>query len=316
MQDQRCDSIDFWHVPPAFEGAVRDWYAGRIPALARDGTRSVHLPHPAGGDRVLKLKGAGLAGGPVEFGTYHRTGPKAPVFDYEGRMMEDVAAGHDGAFRGGTSFQQAATEYHVTRRLQALGYEVVPCVGYGRLTQNGLTSWFSLFDHEPGLRGEMIYPELPLEPWLHLNTEIGALLFTLAVRHDLIGYCWYSATPDGRYLIRDLHPFRLADPVNMSQISWVMQLFFALHVRGNAQRLRALEWRDPRLPADLHVWQYRAFCPGVTLADHDRLRHDLVMPYMLGAPADFSVERLLEVLRGNPITAALMAACPPQFARA
>lgn len=315
MQDQRCDRIDFWHVPAACEGAVRDWYAGRADALAVDGTRSVHLPHPAGGGRVLKLKGAGLAGGPVEFGTYHRTGPKAPVFDYEGRMMEDVAAGHDGAYRGGASFQQAATEYRVAERLGALGHAVVPCLGYGRLTQGGLTSWFSLFDHEPGLRGETIYPQLPLAEWLHLNGAIGELLFELAVRHDLIGYCWYSATADGRYLIRDLHPFRLADPVNMSQISWVMQLFFALHVRGNAQRLRAFEWRDPRLPEDLHVWQYRAFCPGVTLADHDALRHDLVMPYMLGAPADFSVDRLVGVLRDNPITAALLEACPPQFAR-
>lgn len=315
MQDQRLDAIDFHHVPEPFQEPVRAWYEGRVAALAVDGTRSVHLPHPAGGGRVLKLKGAGLGGGPVEFGTYHRTGPRAPVFDYEGRMMEDVAAGHDGAFRGGVSFQQAATEYRVAERLQALGYAVVPCVGYGRIARDGRTSWFSLFDHEPGLSGETIYPALPLAAWLHLNREIGELLFELAVRHDLIGYCWYSATADGRYLIRDLHPFRLADPVNMSQLSWVMQLFFALHVRGNAQRLRALEWKDPRLPEDLHVWQYRAFCPGVTLADHDALRHDLVMPYMLGPPADFSVDRLVEVLRNNRITTALLAACPPQFAR-
>jgi hypothetical protein len=315
MQDQQIDRIDFWHVPEALQASVRDWYWGRLGATGLDGSRSVHLPHPLHGDRRLKLKGAGLIGGPVQFGVYHRTGPKAPVFDFEGRMMEDVAAGHDGAFRGGTSFQQAAVEYRVSALLASLGYDVVPCVGYGRLTKGGLTSWFTVFDHEPGLSGDMLYPEIPLEKWIQLNIEIGELMFKLAVQHDLIGYCWYSSTPDGRCLIRDLHPYRLADPINMSQVSWVMQLFFAMHVRGNAQRLRAPEWNDPAMPDDLHVWQYRAFCPNVTLADHDELRHKLVVPYMLGPPANFSVDRLVALLEGNRITAALMAACPPKFPR-
>ena len=31
-------------------------------------------------------------------------------------------------------------------------------------------------------------------------------------------------------IIKDLHPFRMADPISMSQLSWVMQLFFALHI--------------------------------------------------------------------------------------
>lgn len=316
MQDQRIDRIDFWHVQGALQAPVRAWFAGELGAVALDGSRSVHLPHPLHADRRLKLKGAGLVGGPVQFGVFHRTGPKAPVFDFEGRMMEDVAAGHDGAYRGGASFQQAATEFHVSTQLASLGYDVVPCAGYGRLTKGGLTSWFSLFDHEPGLSGDMLYPEIPLETWIKLNGEIGVLMFTLAVRHDLIGYCWYSSAPDGRYLIRDVHPFRLADPINMSQISWVMQVFYAMHIRGNAQRLRAPEWNDPLMPPDLHVWQYRAFCPDVTMADHDELRHKLVVPYMLGPPANFSVDKLVELLKANRITAALMAACPPKFARA
>lgn len=315
MQDQGCDAIDFCSVPAPCASVVRDWYGGRIGALAIDGTRSVHLPHPAGGGRVLKLKGAGLSGGPVEFGIYHQTGPTAPVFDYEGRMMADVAAGHDGAYRGGASFQQAATEYRVTQRLLALGYDAVPCVGYGRIVKNGLASWFSVFDHEPGLSGDMLYPEISLETWKQLNAGIGALMFELAVRHDLMGYCWYSSAPDGRLLIRDVHPYRQADPINMSQLSWVMQVFFAMHVRGNAQRLRAPEWNDPHMPDDLHVWQYRAFCPDASLEDHDELRHQLVAPYMRQPPVEFRVERLIALLRGNRITAALMDACPPQFAR-
>jgi len=316
MQDQQLDSIDFRHVPTEMQAPVRDWYAGRIEALALDGTRSVHLPHPAGDGRVLKLKGAGFAGGPVQFGVHLNAGPKAPSFDFEGRMMDDIASGHDGAFKGGASFQQAATEYRVSQRLNELGYDVVPCVGYGSIEKDGITSWFSLFEHPPGLSGDMIYPAVPLDVWIELNREIGDLMFELAVRHDLIGYCWYSQTPDGRRFIRDLHPYRFADPYTMSQVSWVMQLFYAMHIRGNAQRLRAPKWNEPDMPADLHVWQYRAFCPDVRLEDHDELRLELVAPYMMRPPERFSYESLVALLKRNRISAALMDACPAKFARA
>lgn len=315
MQDQSLDAIVFWHVPEDCRAVIADWYAGRVAPLALDGARSVHLPHPRGEGRVLKLKGAGLSGGSVRFGVYHRSGPKAPVFDFDGRMMDDIASGHDGAFSGGASFQQAATEYRVTRRLLALGYPVIPCLGYGRIEKDGLVSWFAVFDHEPGLSGDMIYPAVPLDQWKVLNTEIGTLMVDLAVKHDLIGYCWYSQTQGGRRLIRDVHPYRLADPFNMSQVSWVMQLFYAMHIRGNAQRMRALRWNDPAMPADLHVWQYRCVCPGVQLANHDALREELVIPYMLAPPTNFSVERLVATLKGNPITAGLMEVCPAAYAR-
>lgn len=88
------------------------------------------------------------------------------------------------------------------------------------------------------------------------------------------------------------------------------------HIRGNVQRLRAPTWNDPQMPPDLHVWQYRAFCPDATMADHDELRHKLVAPYMLGPPANFSVDKLVALFNANRISAALMAACPPQFAGA
>jgi hypothetical protein len=162
----------------------------------------------------------------------------------------------------------------------------------------------------------MIYPDIGIEEWKTLNTTIGDLMFTLSVRHDLIGHCWYHGARDGRYLIRDLHPFRQAEPINMSQVSWVMQVFYAMHLRGNAQRLRALKRKDPLEPHDLHVWQYRAFCPDVRVEDHDELRHHLVEPYMMALPVDFSFERLVALLKRNRITAALMEACPAKFARA
>lgn len=316
MQDQQLDTVDFRHIPQAYRQPVLDWFSGRLQPLALDGARSVRLPHPDGGGRVLKLKGAGFMGGPVRFGVHHKSGPKAPVFDFDGRMMDDIASGHDGAPSGGCSFQQAATEYHVTQRVLAAGYPAIACLGYGRIEKDGRSSWFSLFDHEPGLETETIFPAVDLATWIELNTSIGAAMVGLAVNHGLIGYCWYALTPDGRRLLRDLHPYRLADPFNMSQVSWVMQLFYAMHIRGNAQRLRAPKWNEPAMPADLHVWQYRAVCPEASLADHDALRENLVIPYMLNPPEAFEPEGLVAVLRGNPITAAMMDACPPTFARA
>ena len=52
-------------------------------------------------------------------------------------MMEDVASGHDNAYVGGASFQQAATEYRMTQRLASLGYRVVPCLGFGKVEKAG-----------------------------------------------------------------------------------------------------------------------------------------------------------------------------------
>jgi hypothetical protein len=64
----------------------------------------------------------------------------APVFDYDGRMMEDLASGHNNAYAGGASFQQAAVEYRMTQRLASLGYRVVPCLGFGKAEKAGLSS--------------------------------------------------------------------------------------------------------------------------------------------------------------------------------
>jgi hypothetical protein len=300
------------HLSPLVAAITKDWFAGRVAPLALDGNRSVLLTYPGRRDRRLKIKGAGVRGRGVQFGTHHATGPAAPVFDFEGRMMEDIAAGHDGAFEGGASFQQAANEYRMTERLSALGYDVVPCLGWGRVDSAEQSSWFCVFDLEDGLAGDTTWPEAPLEEWLHLNTAIGPLMTDLAVKHGLTGYIWYMRRKDGGWLIKDLHPLRKLEPENMSQISWVMQVFFALHVRGNSARMRL---QDPRLPRDLHVWQYRAFCPDVTLADHDELRERLVAPYMLRPPQEFRFPELLAILRGNKITAALMDLCPPEFAR-
>lgn len=140
------DSVELRHVDGAVAEQVRAFFAGRIPEFSTDGDRSVRFTHPFKPGVEIKIKGAGFQGGFIQFGTLHNTGPKAPVFDYDGRMMEDVASGHDNAFEGGASFQQAATEYRTTQRLASLGYPVVPCLGFGRVEKAGLVSWFSVFE--------------------------------------------------------------------------------------------------------------------------------------------------------------------------
>ena len=92
------------HVDEVVAEQVRAFLAGKVKDFVRDGDRSVRFPHPLGGDLQLKIKGAGMKGGGIQFGTQHKTGPKAPLFDFDGRMMEDVASGHDNAYVGGATF--------------------------------------------------------------------------------------------------------------------------------------------------------------------------------------------------------------------
>ncbi len=308
-------TLQTWHLPESVQFQVADWFAGRIKAGKTDGSRSVILPGPAKDVLGIKIKGAGYKGGEVRLGTPHRAGPRAPVFDYEGRMMEDVAAGHDNAPSGGASFQQAATEYHMSQLLTRLGYACVPCLGYGRITQAGLTSWFSVFSWTDDWQADLIFPQVSVEAWIIQNHAIGALLIELAIVHDLIGYASYVGLPDGGMLIKDLHPFRMADTINMSQISWVMQVYFGLHIRTNVLKSNALRYRDRGLPPDIHLALCKSFCPEVTQADHDVVRLNIVAPYMISPPAEFAPQRLLDTLHENAITRALLTLCPDRFSR-
>ena len=143
--------------------------------------------------------------------------------------MEDVASGHDNAYVGGATFQQTATEYRMAKLLTSLGYTAVPCLGFGRVEKAGLSSWFAVFEMEDDWFA-IKPPRFSLEHYCESKVAMGELLLDLAVKHDLIGYASFLGTRDGQRCIKDLHPFRMADPVGMSQLSWVMQLFFALHI--------------------------------------------------------------------------------------
>src|SRR6185369_15694761 len=108
------DRVEIRHIDDAVADHVRAFFASKVRDFVQDGDRSVRFAHPLGGDLQLKIKGAGMNGGAIQFGTQHKAGPKAPLFDFDGRMMEDVASGHDNAYVGGATFQQAATEYRVS----------------------------------------------------------------------------------------------------------------------------------------------------------------------------------------------------------
>jgi hypothetical protein len=92
------ESVELRHLDGVVADQVRAFFAGELPEFHKDGRRSVRIAHPLKDDAEIKIKGAGFRGRFIKFGTRRDTGPKAPLFDYDGRMMEDVASGHDNAF--------------------------------------------------------------------------------------------------------------------------------------------------------------------------------------------------------------------------
>jgi len=308
------DRVETFHLDPATAERVRDWFATDGVEAVLDGERSVALVDRDSPDRMLKIKGAGLYGGAIRFGTVHNSRLKAPVFDFDGRMMEDVASGHDVAWLGGASFQQAVIEYRVTARMAALGIPIVPCLGYGHVEKDGRRSWFSVFDWGPGWT-TVRPPEVGAEEMAEASERRSRLLVDLARRHDLIGYCWFMDTHGQGYLVKDVHPFRQADPVNMSQLSWVMQLIFGLHVPTLSAMAfaRRSGWTD--LPQDYQGRGFRGALADATTAEHEELRWKIIAPYMLNPPAAFDPGALHAALSRNRIASALLDICPDQYAR-
>ena len=67
------------------------------------------------------------------------------------------------------------------------------------------------------------------------------------------------------------------------------------------------------VPDDIQIYLFRSVLPTVTKEDHEALRRDLVATYMRTAPADFDPARLMSVLKGNPLTEAMLDLCPDEF---
>jgi hypothetical protein len=308
----RVDAVELRHLDGAVAERVRAFFAGEVRNFKKDEGRSVRIAHPTKEGVEIKIKGAGLYGRGIQFGTLRKTGPKAVLFDYDGRMMEDVASGHDNAYVGGASFQQAVTEYRMAQRLSSLGYEVLPCLGFGKVEKAGLASWFSVLELQSDW-AEVSPPHFPLEAYCEAKLSMSPVLRDLAVKHDLIGYAWYVGTPDGQRVIKDLHPFRMADPISMSQLSWVMQLFYAMHI--GAMNAISVAKKAGKVVQDMQAFPFRGILPSATSSDHEALRSTLVVPYMLCPPEKFNQRDLVAVLQSNPITSAMLALCPAKYER-
>lgn len=309
--DEPPETIEFWHLDAEVGDAVGRWFGGWVPRGAQlDGNRSVLLPLDTG--RWIKVKGAGFNGGPVDFRSYRKTGPRALWFDFEGRVADDHASGHDAAHPGGASYQQAVTEWNVSRELAGRSERVLPCLGYGRISMEAETSWFSVFEWSARYSADTSWPLVAPEVYLDRVLNVGRCAQRLALTHGMIGYPWLMPDGEGGQIIKDLHPFRKADPVNMSQVSFAMQLFYAIHIIASDVRLRAEKF--PGLPADVQIYPFKASCPDVTLEDHQDAIRKILLPYMLRPEPGFHVGRLLEALTGNRLTARLLEIVPSDYA--
>jgi len=311
--------IEMRHVSDAVARRVRAWFErtthGRRLGIV-DGSRSVLLPHPDRRDALLKIKGAGFLGGGILFGEHLKTGPMAVTFDFDGRMMEDVAARHDNAVVGGASFQQAATEYRVSGLLQAEGYRVVPCLGFGSITTPAGRSWFSLFEWRRDWSGITISADFPTERYFDANVGIARHQVEMAVRHRLIGYFTYVRDMDGNLILKDLHPFRRVDPVNHSQLSWTLELLHALWIRCSACRFFARTGGADHEDDELSSIPLRALVADADAADYRAFETMIVEPYLHRKPdASFSPVALHDTLRTVRVGEAALALCPQDYVR-
>jgi hypothetical protein len=311
--------VETRHLDDAVARRVRAWFKRTVDGRRLgilDGSRAVLLPHPDRRDALLKLKGAGLLGGSVRYGQYLRTGPMAVTFDFDGRMMEDVASGHDNAVLGGASFQQAATEYRVSALLRDAGYPVVPCLGYGNVTTSDGVSWFSVFEWRREWSGIGISPGFPAERYLAVNVELARQQLDIAVRQHLVGYIGYIRDAEGRFIIKDLHPFRRLDPVNHSQLSWTLEVLHTLWVRCSACRYFARAGGVEMDDDELSAIPLRALVADATAADYQAFETTIVKPYMSGKPEGrFDTAALCRDLAAVRVAAAALELCPQEYAR-
>jgi hypothetical protein len=107
----------------------------------------------------------------------------------------------------------------------------------------------------------------------------------------------------------------MADPISMSQLSWVMQLFFGLHTVTRAAVHFSKSPETGQAARGIQALPFRAILPSATAASYEALRRKLAKRYMRGAPQSFDQRKLVAVLRGNPITEAMLELCPAKYER-
>ena len=299
--------IEIYHASAAVRDRVRAWFTSPTRIAVRDGSRSIILPYPGTSRSVLKIKGAGLNGGHIRFGVKHRLGPASETFDFDGRRVEDVASGHNNADLGAASFQQAAVEYVMSQRLHDLGYPVVPCIGYGRIEDGQHVTWFSLFELDKSWR--------LAEEYEATNVHNARLLLELAVTHSLVGYFWFLQGPGGELRLKDLHPFRHLDPINVSQLSWTLHVVDALYTRCQACRHFAPAPMSEMDPSELGAVPLRGVLDDACGQDYLEMKERLVKPFVKSQASDFSSAKLFDSLHATRVGRVLLDRCPDRFAR-
>lgn len=311
----KIESIEIRHASDAVAGRVRAWFQTERKVGAVDGSRSIHLPHPERQGFTLKIKGAGYRGGDVRFGTLSKTGPMALAFDFDGRGVPDLASGHDNAFLGAASFQQAATEFNVSRLVSELGMPVVPCLGYGRINTQRHSAWFSIFDWHRDWSSAGVPREGPLDGYLEANYRMTEVMLSLAREHDLIGYCGLVQSGSHDYLLKDLHPFRQTNPISCSNLSWVMQVMFTINIRCQINRFFPAAANRADIFEEVVAHTLRPVLADATPADYEAMRTSIVKPYMRVPAEPFDPRDLLAALQATRIGSALLSQCPEKYTR-
>jgi len=157
-------------------------------------------------------------------------------------------------------------------------------------------------------------PYVSEQEYAEARAHAGQLLLDLALEYNLVGHTEFAS--DGKqYYLMDLHPFHQMDALNMSKISWVMQVAFNLHLLALGTAHFITEKNADKFPENAQTFPFRCLVPDATNEDHEHFRDTIVKPYMLRSPSRFSVTELLKALDSNRLTRALCNLCPPEFAR-
>ena len=160
------DNIEFRHLDDAVASRGCAFFAGERPGFKKDGRRSARIAHPSKEGVEIKIKGAGLHGRAIQFGTRRKTGPKATLL----RLRRQDDGGRSLGPRQRLCRRRVVPAGcfppipHNSCCSISLGYKVVPCLGIGRVEKAGLSSWFSVFEVQPDW-AQVTPPEFSLEAY-------------------------------------------------------------------------------------------------------------------------------------------------------
>jgi hypothetical protein len=212
--------------------------------------------------------------------------------------MEDVALGHDAAFEGGMTYQQASIEYKASMYLQGLKYYVVPCIGWGKVDNPGKgdPSFFAVVKWRKDL--QRVGSTDPATSLDLLRWSAHAVV-ECHFRHHVGTY--FSCAKLGKdYYLYDLHPTRLISALTDSPISAAMTMLYNLRVRwwGLKTFCRLDEEEERRAFADE---VFRAVLPNASYDDCRNLERDVIVPMLTTDRCD-GYSSSMEMLRANQIS--------------